>query len=96
MADEHTESDRVDALGHLSHEIGTMIEAWRRVEEIDQTKSGEALERIAYLECALLHARALIEFLAVIPAWRESMRPTDFVPEWDYRQIATLRPELAR
>jgi hypothetical protein len=94
MADDHTERDRIDALGHLSHEISTMIEAWRRVEEIDRTKTGEALERIAYLECALLHARALIEFLAVTTAQREAMTPTDFVRKWDYRQTAELRKEL--
>ena len=86
----HTESERAEALGHLSHEIGTMIEAWSRVEEIDRTRTGSALERIAYLECALLHARNLIEFLA-LPTY---MKAADFVSGWDYTRTADLRPEL--
>jgi hypothetical protein len=83
---------RVMAMGDITYEIETMVRAALRFHELDEG-DGDRLARNVYLECALLHARNLVEFIAT-PHGGKYMRPDDFVPGWDYRPWADLKKEL--
>lgn len=67
------------AMAHIAYEVEMCAVSGVRMLTVEDWH-----ERNAYLECTLLHARALEEFLVLTPGRRrpDDMLRTDFAPEW--------------
>lgn len=86
--------ERLFALSQIVYEIDTMTTATLRYRALDRA-GGLRVERNIYLEAALLHARALIEFLVRKPTSDSYMCPADFGPGWDRSNCGSLGRELS-
>lgn len=84
-----TERDFQLAIQHLDYELTSMVDMALRLKD---PKDG--VERNAYLEGMLLHARNLIEFLRTKSTPRsDDMWPGDFVTKWDAAKIESFDHE---
>jgi len=85
--------DRLFAASQIAYEIDAMVTGTLRCIEIER-RDGDWTERNINLEAALLHARALIEFLVRRTGQGDYMAPGDFGPDWDTRAYADLARQL--
>jgi hypothetical protein len=95
---EKSKAELLQGLSHLIYEIQTMVRsAVRYQDEVEGDGEGDDVVRLACLESSLLHARNLIEFLAVPNRGKTKyIRPDDFAPdkEWDYSEQSDMPPLL--
>ena len=84
---------RLFAISHIVYEIDTMVTATLRHREIEDA-GGDWIERNINLESALLHARALIEFLVRKSGRDDYMFPSDFGSGWDTSQCREVASQL--
>jgi hypothetical protein len=85
--------ERLFAATHIAYELDAMVLGASRCVEIERC-DGDGTERNINLEAALVHARALIEFLVRPPNKQGYMAPADFGLEWDTRRYAKLARQL--
>jgi hypothetical protein len=86
-------TDRLFAASHIAYEIDAMVTGALRCVDIER-REGDWTERNINLEAALLHARALIEFLVRRAGQGDYMAPGDFGSDWDTRAYADLARQL--
>lgn len=75
---------RQKALAHIRYEIEAMVDAWLKLNLLE-----DGPDRNVYVEATLLHARNLIEFVCR-KTERNYIRAIDIIPGWRTSQHAAL------
>lgn len=81
--------DKIEiAMAHLSYEVSMCAVSAARM-----LSAEDGYEHNAYLECMLLHARALDEFLVMTrdKPYKDNMLRTDFGDEWEPHPIEAVQ-----
>ncbi len=91
MGQTRSSEERVLGLGHMKYEVGMMVEAAKRLQDV---KDEPGFVRNVLVEVTLVHARNLIEFLGDRNKKKNEMSPDDFVPGWEFGSCKELMGQL--